>query len=89
MLEDFSKMVEQVDEHGRGLISTFYLKGLEECKYCQCPSCTCVIKCVCNIDAVKKTNVADLYFRSCTKDIEIIQVLDVRDLNKHMTAFII
>lgn len=44
---------------------------------------------MCNIDAVKKTNVADLYFRSCTKDIEIIQVLDVRDLNKHMTPFII
>lgn len=44
---------------------------------------------MCTIAAVKKTNVADLRFRTCTKDIEIIQVLHVRDLNKHMTAFII
>lgn len=28
MLEDFTKMVVQVDEHGGGLTSTFYLKHL-------------------------------------------------------------
>lgn len=80
----------QVHEYGRGLNSTFFppLKHLERVQILPLSKLYVCYK-MCTIDAFKDKCGWFIEFRSCTKDIKIIQVLYVHDLNKHMTAFII